>query len=115
LTLQKSPRLKGRRKLDGIVHLIAETGHVYSQSVDYTGVAGGVTVDVYRAVDPKDIGVVLRIKSAGEVGFVAHAEVIEGGVELHLAGDQAERVLLDALLGALRGARMMDLLQVKPE
>ena len=115
MTLQKSPRLKGRRKLNGSVHLVAETGHVYSKTVDYAGVAGGVTVDVYRAVDPKDIGVVLRIQSTDDVGFVAHAEVIEGGIELHLAGDQAERVLLDALLGALRGARMMDLLHVKPE
>lgn len=111
----KSPTLKGRRKPDGSLHTIAKTGHVYSQSADYTGVVGGVTVDVFRAIDPKDVGVVLRITSTGDVGFVAHAEAIDGGIELHLAGDQAERSLSDALLGALRGARMMDLLQVRPE
>jgi hypothetical protein len=112
LPLPQSPRLIGRRKLDGSLHLCAETRHVHSKSVEYTGVTGGVTVDIYRAKDPADVGVVLRITSTGDVGFIAHAEVIDGGIELHLAGDQADRCLLDALLAAIREYRVItDLLK----
>ena len=111
LTLPESPRLIGRRKIDGSRHLCAETKHVYSKYVQYTGdVIGGVTVDIYRAQDPKGVGVVLRITSTGDVGFIAHAEVIDGGIELHLAGDQAERSLLDALRAAIGELQVTDLI-----
>lgn len=106
------PRLIGRRNLDGSLHLCAETRHVHSKSVEYTGVKGGVTVDIFRAQDPADVGVVLRITSTGDVGFIAHAEVIDGGIELHLAGDQAERRLLDALHAAIGELRVIDLLKL---
>ena len=107
MPLPKSPRLIGRRKLDGSLHVCAETRHVHSKHVEYTGVAGGVTVDIYRAQDPKDVVVVLRITSTGDVGFIAHAEVIDSGIELHLAGDQAERSLLDALHAAIGEFRVV--------
>ena len=95
--LSKPPQLLGRSKLTGRIHRCAETEHVESESVEYAGAIGGVTVDLYRAQDPKGVGVVLRITSTGDVGCIAHAELIDGGVELHLAGNQAE----DSLLGAL--------------
>ena len=106
------PRLVGRRKLNGCLNLCAETRHVHSKSVQYERGTGGVTVDIFRAQDPKDVGVVLRITSTGDVGFIAHAAVIDSGVELHLAGDQAERCLLDALHAAIGEFRVItDLLK----
>ena len=112
LSLPKSPRLRGRRKIDGSIHLCAKTRHVRSKYVEYTDVIGGVTVDIYRAHEPGNVGVVLRITSTGDVGFIAHGEVIDGGIKLHLADEQAERSLLDALHQAIGELRVIDLLRV---
>lgn len=101
----------GRRPPENELHRIAETKHVHSKHAPYTGTASaGVTVDIYRAIDPKGVGVVLRITSTGDVGFLAHAKAIDGGIELHLAGDQAEQSLLNALHAAIGELRFADLI-----
>lgn len=81
--------------------------------MEYANKIGGVKIDIYRAQDPKGVGLVPHITDTGDVGFLVHAEVIGGGIELHLAGDQTERGLLDALQGAIGEYRVItDLLRV---
>lgn len=102
MTSPDTPALKGLRKLDGRVHTCAsETRLVGSKHVPYEDGSGGVTVDIFRAHEPKDVGVVIRVTSQGDVGFVARAVPVENGVELHLAGGRAEESLLGALHAAI--------------
>ena len=79
----------------------AETKHVFSKTVPFDeGVRGEVTLDIFRSTDIGDRGgVVLRITSKGPSGdiFVAHAQPIDGGIEVHMAGEAEGRALLDAL------------------
>ena len=108
----KPPAVIGRSP-DGDLHSRAETDLVYSKSVPFArGVRGDVTVDIFRS---KDIstrgGVVLRITSRGDPeSFIAHAEFIDGGIELHMAGEAESRSLLDVLRTAIAEMCVQDLL-----
>ena len=100
LNQQHPPAIVGRTEDNDLVTR-AKTKLVYGKTVPYSGgVAGEVTVSIYRSTDiTARGGVVLRITSTCPSGdaFLAHAEAIDGGVELHMAGETESCALLDAL------------------
>jgi hypothetical protein len=100
LNQQQPPAIVGRTGDNDLVTR-AKTKLVYGKTVPYSGgVAGDVTVSIYRSTDMTARGgVVLRITSTCPSGdaFLAHAEAIDGGIELHMAGETESCALLDAL------------------
>jgi hypothetical protein len=109
---QEAPVVIGRLP-DNDLSERAGTKHVSCTSVPYKGGAiGEVTVDIYRSTDISTRGgIVLRITSKDKAeSFIAHAKVIEGGIELHMAGDIEGRSLLEALRKATSELRVIDLL-----
>jgi hypothetical protein len=109
---QESPVVIGRLP-DNDLHERAPTKHVFSTTIPYEGGAiGEVTVDIYRSTDISHRGgVVLRVTSRNDAeSFIAHAKVIDGGIELHMAGDIEGRSLLEALRKATAELRVTDLL-----
>ena len=99
-TPQQPPALIARQA-DNDLAVRAETTHKFSKTVPYAGgVQGDVTLSIYRSTDIDDRGgVVLRITSKCPSGdaFLAHAKVIDGGIEVHMAGEAEGNALLDAL------------------
>ncbi len=86
----------------------AGTSLVGAARVPYvSGAVGEVSVELYQSEDQEDRGgVVLRIRTKDDASsFVAHAERIEGGVELHMAGDAEGEALVRALQAALQTYR----------
>lgn len=113
LNQQQPPAIIGRME-DNDLHVRAETKHAYTKTVPYTGgVLGEVTLGIYRSTDITDRGgVVLRITSTCPSGdaFVAHAKAIDGGIELHMAGEAEGHALLDALREGIAEMKVHDLL-----
>lgn len=108
----KSPVVIGRSP-HGDLHRRAETDQAYSKSMPFAGgVRGDVTVDIFRSKDISNRGgVVLRITSRGDPEcFIAHAEFIDGGIELHMAGETESRSLLEVLRTAIAEMCVQDLL-----
>lgn len=82
----------------------AGTREVACVTVPYEGAAiGSITVTVLKSLDVEDRGgVVLRITGKDEASsFIPHAEVLEDGLEVHLAGDIEGETLIRALRSAL--------------
>lgn len=76
-----------------------------SASVPYvSGAVGETTVSLFQSEDQEDRGgVVLRIITRdASSSFIAHAERIEGGIEIHMAGDAEGEALVRALQAALQ-------------
>lgn len=98
-----NPKIIGRTE-DQNADIRAPTKLVHTVIVPFEGGANGeLSVSLFRSSDDEDRGgVVLRITLRDEEqSFLPTAQIIEGGVEVHMAGDIEATTLIHALKTAL--------------
>ncbi len=100
----QNPKILGRMEDDDLIDERASTTLITEKSSSYeAGAVGKVTVAVFKSNDEEDRGgVVLRLTLDDMASsFVPHAEILENGIEVHMAGDAEAASLLKALKEAL--------------
>lgn len=102
----ESPKVIGRTE-DQDDDIRAETAHAQTVVRQFHGGANGeISVSLFRSLDDEDRGgVVLRITVRDqEQCFMPTARLIEGGVDLHMAGDTEASNLMLSLRELLAAA-----------
>ena len=81
----------------------SDTFSSISASVPFqSGTCGRVNAEVFISQQKEDRGgIVIRITADDSQAFIPYAKNIEGGIELHMAGDAESEALVDLLRGVL--------------
>lgn len=99
----QNPKILGRTEDDDYIDERASTSLLTQKEVSFeAGAIGKVSVAVFKSNGTEDRGgLVLRITLDDQASsFVPHSEILENGVELHMAG----AVEADSLVKALKDA-----------
>jgi hypothetical protein len=92
------------RAEDDELHNRAATEELHAVQVPFSGGAvGTINITAFKSVDNEDRGgLVFRITLKDEASsFIPYAKSIDGGIELHMAGDIESESLVHALKAAL--------------